>query len=663
MNKLLTILILLIALTGQSTTYQIADQAAKDAFNFASLAAGDNVLFQRGHKFTGAITISVSGTEGNPITFGAYGTGANPIISGFAQVTAWTNLGSNIWESTSAVSTLSYLNIVTINGVNTPMGRTPNVGSYYTIQSHTANTSITSANLTGTPNWTGAQIVQRKQHWIWQTGNITSQSGSTINYTDVYTGEGLEPKNTWGFFIQNDVRTLDTQNEWYYNPSTKKLRIYSTSQPTNVYVPANDYCITLSGKKYVTIEKLTIIGANNVGIYAELSTDNLIVNNCLINKCGLYGVKMLNWCDDYAITNNVVKNCNYSGIHSYGYLNTNETITNNTLDSCNMIIGIGEYYAPAAIMSYASPSLIQYNIVDHSGYNGIMKAGEYGEVRNNLITNSLLTTNDGGGIYTAGSHLNMIIDGNIVSNTFGNYAGAGTGGNYPIANGIYLDVNSSYTTVSNNTCFDNGSNGIYLNYGTDHNTITNNTSFNNTSSQFQISNITDDPTGVNNNQVINNVFVARQSSQKVASFYSKTTGIIPSFFSSINNNVYARPIDDSDSFLIYEGIGLGENKTLAQWKTFSGKDANSTKSPKAITSESDIEIRYNATSSPVQVSFPWAGISMTGVQYASNPTIPAYSSLVLIKNIPNPTGNKKAWGSNNKIWGKNGVPWGAIPPN
>jgi hypothetical protein len=39
------------------------------------------------------------------MTFGAYGTGANPIITGFTTVSSWSNLGGNIWESTSAVST------------------------------------------------------------------------------------------------------------------------------------------------------------------------------------------------------------------------------------------------------------------------------------------------------------------------------------------------------------------------------------------------------------------------------------------------------------------------------------------------------------------------------------------------------------------------------
>ena len=100
---------------------------------FSSLSPGDNVLFNRGNVFYGSITIKKSGTSGSPITIGAYGTGANPVITGFTTVNAWTNLGSNIWESTSAVSTLSATNMVVINGVNTAMGRYPNSG-YLTYQ-------------------------------------------------------------------------------------------------------------------------------------------------------------------------------------------------------------------------------------------------------------------------------------------------------------------------------------------------------------------------------------------------------------------------------------------------------------------------------------------------------------------------------------------------
>src|SRR5665213_135214 len=103
-----------------------------------SLKPGDNILFNRGDVFYGSITIKSSGSSAAPITFGAYGSGANPVITGFTNVTTWTNLGGNIWESASAVSSSASCNMVLINGINTAMGRYPNSG-YLTYQSFSTN--------------------------------------------------------------------------------------------------------------------------------------------------------------------------------------------------------------------------------------------------------------------------------------------------------------------------------------------------------------------------------------------------------------------------------------------------------------------------------------------------------------------------------------------
>ncbi|HSV11305.1 MAG TPA: hypothetical protein VLI68_11070, partial [Hanamia sp.] len=84
--------------------------------SFKNLKPGDNVWFKRGDTFYGSITVSNSGTAGNPITFSAYGTGENPVITGFTNITKWTNLGNNIWESANALSTLPTCNMVVING-------------------------------------------------------------------------------------------------------------------------------------------------------------------------------------------------------------------------------------------------------------------------------------------------------------------------------------------------------------------------------------------------------------------------------------------------------------------------------------------------------------------------------------------------------------------
>ena len=87
----------------------------------SSLQPGDQILFKRGDTFYGSIIVTKAGSSSQHITFSAYGSGPKPIITGFTQVTSWTNAGGNIWQSTNAVSTLGTTNIVAVNGVNTPM--------------------------------------------------------------------------------------------------------------------------------------------------------------------------------------------------------------------------------------------------------------------------------------------------------------------------------------------------------------------------------------------------------------------------------------------------------------------------------------------------------------------------------------------------------------
>ena len=62
-----------------------APWASVDRVNAAGLQPGDTVLFARGATFTGTVDLQESGAAGAPITFGAYGTGAAPVIAGGAN--------------------------------------------------------------------------------------------------------------------------------------------------------------------------------------------------------------------------------------------------------------------------------------------------------------------------------------------------------------------------------------------------------------------------------------------------------------------------------------------------------------------------------------------------------------------------------------------------
>lgn len=68
--------------------------------------AGDHVLFRRGDTWREELSITWSGSDGSPITFGSYGQGAKPRILGSAQATDFTAVSgaANVWQSGSVVN-------------------------------------------------------------------------------------------------------------------------------------------------------------------------------------------------------------------------------------------------------------------------------------------------------------------------------------------------------------------------------------------------------------------------------------------------------------------------------------------------------------------------------------------------------------------------------
>lgn len=72
-----------------------------------SLQPGDTVLFKRGSVIRDALW-NVEGCEGQPITYGAYGTGANPVFCGSVDLSdcaLWTEVEAHIWKCTEELET------------------------------------------------------------------------------------------------------------------------------------------------------------------------------------------------------------------------------------------------------------------------------------------------------------------------------------------------------------------------------------------------------------------------------------------------------------------------------------------------------------------------------------------------------------------------------
>lgn len=594
-----------------------------DKVNAATFTAGDQILFQKDDAFYGSLTINYPGLPGNPITFGAYGTGANPVITGFTPVTTWTNLGGNFWESTNAVSTLSTCNMVTINGVNTPMGRLPQTG-YYSFQSHSGSTSITSSSLTGTPDWSGAGVVFRTNQWIINRSVISSQSSGTIVFSPATT---YEPINGYGFFIQNDIRTLTYQNAWYYNPITKKIRIYSANQPSNVNVASVDVLVTVHGS-YNTIENISFTGANTNAIY-NLTGDtyrNLVVKNCSISYSGADGMKlkMLYLTAD----NNTISDSNNNGIEITQQVNTDSIyIRNNNISNSGLLTGMSINNSGAGCTGIAIANknniVVQYNTILNSGYCGISIGGVHGLIKNNFVNNSCSILDDGGGIYTFSSSYHTIT-GNIVLNAIG--APSGTNSSQGSAHGIYLDYGTNHAEVSYNTIANNVAIGLFI-HASDIN-VHHNTCYNNTSTQMVEIDFIGGIDNVNN-LINNNLFIAKVATQLTAEFDFPTAH--PQSIGTLNNNYYARPIDDSNTIRVWPEEGAATNYTLAGWQANLSQDANSHKSSHAITTVNDFQFEYNNTKLPVTVTLSQPMIDIPGTKYLGTITLQPFTSMVLMK--------------------------------
>ena len=85
--------------------------------NTSSFSPGDAILFKKGETWRETLTVPFSGNAGGRITFGAYGTGANPVITGADLITPGTNwslTSYNVWH-TNGITTEP--KTVTMNGV------------------------------------------------------------------------------------------------------------------------------------------------------------------------------------------------------------------------------------------------------------------------------------------------------------------------------------------------------------------------------------------------------------------------------------------------------------------------------------------------------------------------------------------------------------------
>jgi parallel beta-helix repeat protein len=539
---------------------------------YNSLKPGDSVLFKRGDTFAGTITPTKSGTAALPIIFSSWGTGAKPVLTGLVSTGAWVNMGGGIYEAPVALGAAT-ANVCTLNGVGQPLGRYPNADAanagYLNIDSHTADAQIVSSVLNTAVNWTGADIVFRKNHWQITKGTVTSNTATVVNYSET---SAYQPINNYGFFLQNNPNTLDEYGEWYYNPATKMIMMYfGATTPVNgsVRVAAIDYLVNINVESYMTFKGITFFGCNNTAI-TGFTVNGLTVNNCDFISCGVNAI-FIN-----LSTGMVVSNCNFQNTNNCGIVSRNETaaqITNDTLTNTGIIAGMGQPTDGASyegVIITGTNAVVTNNIVANVGYNGIDFGGSNTIVKNNYINNFDLIKDDGGAIYTDAANLDSLhnntgiqLVNNIIVNTIG--APAGTTGTFiGCASGIYLDDNTTGVTITGNSV-SNCITGLYFHHA--RNIIaTGNTFFNNTAQMFFVH--TAVQFTVKNNTVNNNIIYSEYKAQQNISLQSSYNDIRN--FATFNNNYYSSTIDN-----IFPINANGTLVDLGLWQYRYGKDLTS----------------------------------------------------------------------------------------
>jgi hypothetical protein len=253
---------------------------------------GDYGYLKKGSTFTETLTVPASGTAGNVITYGAYGTGAKPVISNYYDLSAtgsWTDYGATLahtWYATALdVGTLSY-------------------GS---------DTILTGKKIT------------------WDT-NLTTTIGTTDG--NFYHDAADEVGNGVVVYVHstaNPATAYSGLKGWY------KISTVADSSGGAIYI---------LGKDFITVDGLAVKYAGGHGIQVTSGSDNVIVKNCDVSYVGGShltaalrfgnGIEVYGAADTVLVDNNTLSYCFDEGITSQGGAVTQEDITfsNNTIDRC-----------------------------------------------------------------------------------------------------------------------------------------------------------------------------------------------------------------------------------------------------------------------------------------------------------------------------------------
>lgn len=241
--------------------------------NGTRFAAGDFILFKRDCRWRETLVPASSGDIGNAITFGAYGTGANPVLDGSAVVSGWSAVAgrANTWLAV----------------VNTE----PRV---VVVQNQRGMQKASAASLTAANDW----------YW---------ESNSLYLYREANPGSTVEAgKRDCAIQITSPQSYLVFQD--------------LTLTGSNYY--GFDHNVSGSSSD-ITVQRVTATYSGSSGIFfwqrhGTQKTSGILVSDCTVFENGADGIDISSGINDITVRNNTVHHNNWStsrnfmaGIHVF----------------------------------------------------------------------------------------------------------------------------------------------------------------------------------------------------------------------------------------------------------------------------------------------------------------------------------------------------------
>jgi parallel beta-helix repeat protein len=563
--------------------------------------AGDSILFKRGEIFYGQINITCSGSVNNPVYLGAWGKGDIPVIKAMKVVSGWTTQSGNI-RVAACPGGPSRITYVLRNNINLPLGRYPNIEDtlkgYLIIDAMTNSTIFTDNQLSASPDWTGAQVVVRTQHWLLDTSRVKSHTGTQITLNTPLSYNTMPVG--FGYFFQNSIQTLDKEGEWYYDGYGKNLFIYSENAIDSVEISWYPSALMIQNNSYITIKDITFEGAINSTIKCT-NANYINFMDSRILYSGEDGATFNN-CSYLDFENNLINYTNNNGLNINSCPKT--IVRNNIIKNIAMTAGRGRSFDDSynGVIFVGKGSILEYNIIDSVGYLPVNAKGDSVIIKNNFIQHYCMVKDDGGAIYMHGgngmtTYRGRKITGNIVM--YGIGANAGTNWtNYIPAEGIYVDDRSMNIEVSGNSVYSCTNHGIFL-HNCNNINVHDNTVFNN-GDQLYICHDNIAPTfPVYKCTISNNIFVTKLAPSLVVNMSSISDDI--DSLGVVDNNFYCRPFNETKTFswnYFPGGVLLQESLTFSEWQKKSGFDAHSSSSPVSYPAFQYTSLSANAISNP-----------------------------------------------------------------